>query len=80
MLTDNELKYVIDNYITISVKYVIDFLNNKKFHPTFHVLNQYLSAGLLEEFLAKSSKYSTIFGSDGTFDNDTAAYTTVDIN
>jgi hypothetical protein len=72
MLTDNELKYVIDNYITISVKYVIDILNKKKLHPTFHVLNQYLSVGSLEKSIEKSSKYTTIFGSDGTYENDTA--------
>ena len=72
MLSDNELKYIIDNYITISVKYVIDLLNKKKLHPTFHVFNQYLASGSLDHFIERSEPYTTIFGSDGSFEHTTA--------
>ena len=72
MLSDSELKYIIDNYITISVKYVIDLLNNKKLHPTFHVFNQYLASGSLDHFIERSEPYTTIFGSDGSFEHNTA--------
>jgi len=42
-VTDTELKYLSDNYITICVKYVLEFLLQKDIKPTFFVNNLFLS-------------------------------------
>ena len=40
-LTNNEKKYLIENYITIAVKYVINDLNELNLYPTFLILNDW---------------------------------------
>jgi hypothetical protein len=42
-LTDIELKYISDNYITICVKYVLEMLLDKDIKPTFFVNNLFLA-------------------------------------
>jgi hypothetical protein len=71
-LTPNEVKYITDNYITITVKYALDILLNNNTYPKFNLFNQYVAFGTLEKLTEKAKPFTSIFGSDGSFDDDTA--------
>jgi len=71
-LTPNEIKYITDNYITITVKYALDILLNNNTYPKFNVFNQYVAFGSLDKLIEKAKPYTSIFGADGSFDDDTA--------
>ena len=72
MLTDKELKHIYNNYITITVKYALDVLLKNDLYPTFNVFNQYVASGSLDDLIENGKQFTSLFGSDGSFEDDTS--------
>ena len=72
LLSNNELNYIFDNYLTICIKYVINILEKNNLKPTFNLFNQYLASGSFDDLIEKARSYNSIFGSDGSFIDETA--------
>lgn len=62
-LDKSKLKYIIDNYITISVKYVTRYLFDNNMIPTFIVFNQWLANGnSVNDYDKYTNKVTSIYG------------------
>jgi uncharacterized Rossmann fold enzyme len=62
-LNTEMIRYLVDNYITICVKYVANYLFEHDMRPTFIVYNQWLSDGVsIKDFCKYSKIVTSIYG------------------
>ena len=62
-LDTSKLRYIIDNYITISVKYTVKYLFEHNMIPTFIVFNQWLAIGSnVDDYNNYTNRIVSIYG------------------
>lgn len=63
-LSDIELNYLSENYLTICIKYVLETLLSKNIKPTFFIYNSWLNKNNTDYYSKLSKDLVTIFGED----------------